>query len=121
MGLMETEFIRQRLDRIEIENLHRPAGAARHDLVRMTRFAEDESRRFNRPLLAVRALFLRAEILRVADAIPEAIETLAAACRALDRLAASADQKMSALKRLAELYALRQDWAAVSDVCAEGI
>jgi CHAT domain-containing protein len=121
MGLMETEFLLQRLDRVEMENLARPTGEARNDLIRKTRFAEDEAHRINRPRLAVRALLLRAEILRDAHQVPEAIETLERACRALDCLPESEDQKIAALKRLAELHALCEDWTIVSRVCGEGI
>src|SRR5262249_17406231 len=117
MGLMETEFLLQRLDRVEVENLARPTGGARNDLIRKTRFAEDEAHRINRPRLAVRALLLRAEILRDAHQVPEAIETLERACRALDCLPESEDQKIATLKRLAELHALCEDWTIVSRVC----
>jgi hypothetical protein len=121
MGLMETEFLRRRLDKAELDNQSRPANAARDDLFKIAHFVEREARHLQFPAIILRAMVTRAAILRDAQRLDEAIALLEDARHELGSEPDVIDRRIFLLGRLAEAYALVADWQNCSTICGEGI
>lgn len=120
--------MRRHLAALSLQNLQRPRGQSRQDLLQTAHKLESEARRARLPELIAEVLWKRADFLLGAMPDPqvpdshqdEAIEVLT---QALSELGDRRRHDLQVYIRvvLARAHAIRKDWSAVDRVCAEGI